>query len=128
MAAVELVTVLALLQYFFFGLAVGQARGKYGIKAPAITGDPIFERVYRVQMNTLEVLIIFLPALWMAAHHMNSTYVALIGAVYIIGRFIYWRSYVNDPSTRSLGFALSMLPTLILVVITAVGLVREAIR
>ena len=79
MIPVEIVTALALLQYLVFGVLVGQARGKYGVRAPAVSGHEQFERVYRVQMNTLEVLIIFLPALWLAARYWSPLLVAGIG-------------------------------------------------
>jgi hypothetical protein len=67
MVWVELVTVAALLQYLVFGTLVSRARGKYGVKAPATTGNDMFERFYRVQMNTLELMVVLIPALWMAA-------------------------------------------------------------
>jgi uncharacterized membrane protein YecN with MAPEG domain len=121
----ELVIVLALLQYFFFSLLVGRARGRYGIKAPAVTGDPIFERYVRVHMNTLELLVMLLPALWIAGAFIAQPWIALLGGVYLIGRFIYLRSYVQAPEKRSLGFGLSVLPILILLVIGLVGALRS---
>lgn len=107
---VHAVAMLAVLQYLFFGGLVAMARGKYGVQAPAVTGDERFERVYRVQANTLELLVAFLPALYAAAHYWPAPYVAGAGAVYLIGRMLYWRAYVRDPATREIGFALSLLP------------------
>jgi glutathione S-transferase len=119
-------TLLALLQFFYFGMLVGRARGLYNIKAPAMSGNEVFERYFRVQMNTLEQLILLLPALWMASafRFIADYWIALLGVVYLIGRFIYLRSYVADPAKRSMGFALSSLPVLILIVIDIVGVIR----
>ena len=114
MHLVELVALLALLQFFVFGLLVGRARSKYDVKAPAIVGHEMFERAYRVQMNTLELLILLLPGLYLGATYWSPVYSAIAGAVYIVGRVIYWRSYMAEPKSRSLGFALSMGPILIL--------------
>jgi glutathione S-transferase len=124
MACVNLVTLCALLEYFVFIFLVGRARGQYGVKAPAITGHEVFERYFRVQQNTLELLIAFLPALWIAAQYWNPTWMAAIGAVFIIGRLLYLRGYVSDPKGRSFGFLLSALPILVLVGFGVVGAVR----
>jgi uncharacterized membrane protein YecN with MAPEG domain len=128
MALIEIVTVLALLQYLFFSIQVGQARQKYGVKAPAVTGHELFERAYRVQMNTLEVLVLFLPALWLAAQHWSPTLVAALGAVYLVGRGLYARSYVQDPASRGLGFVLSIGPAVTLLVAGLVGAVLAALK
>lgn len=114
MAWVLIVIVLALLQFQAFGFAVAKARGRYGVSAPATTGHPEFERYFRVQMNTLEQLILFLPAIWLFAQFVDPHWAAALGAVYLIGRLIYFASYVKDPKTRSLGFGLTALPTLIM--------------
>jgi glutathione S-transferase len=124
MACINLVTLGALLEYFLFIYLVGKARGDYGVKAPAITGHEMFERYFRVQQNTLELLIAFIPALWIAAQYWNPTWVAAIGAVFIIGRLLYLRGYVSDPKGRTLGFMLSAVPILILVGAGVVGAVR----
>lgn len=121
MAYVDLVGMLAVLQFFFFGFMTGAARRKSGLKAPAMTGSPKFERMYRVQTNTLETMVAFLPSLFIAAKYCSPIMVSLIGVVYIIGRFIYWRAYTQDPSTRGLGFMLSMFPTLVLILLAIVG-------
>ena len=116
MTYVEIVAALALLQYIGFSVQVGRARGLYGIHAPAVTGHPMFERQYRVQMNTLELLVVLLPSLWLAARHVPPLWVAGAGAVYLLGRLLYARAYARDPATRTLGFALSMLPLLFLLI------------
>jgi glutathione S-transferase len=114
MPYVAIVTVIALLQFFWFGWQVGVARGKYNIHAPAISGNEMFERVFRVHMNTLEQLIVFLPSLWIFAIYISPIWAAAIGAVFIIGRAVYARSYVKDPKGRSPGFAMSAIPQLLL--------------
>jgi uncharacterized membrane protein YecN with MAPEG domain len=114
MLLVEIVIALAALQLVFFSLKVGMARGKYNVQAPATTGNEIFERYYRVQMNTLEMLVVFIPAIWLFGEHIDARWAAGIGVIYLIGRFLYLRGYVADPKKRSTGFALSFLPTVIL--------------
>lgn len=121
MQLVHLVAILAVLQYFLFGKLVGDARSKSGLKAPAMTGDQGFERMHRVHMNTLETLVAFLPSLFLAAAYWSNLLVAALGAVYLVGRFVYWRAYVADPSKRLLGFALSAGPTILLAVLALVG-------
>jgi len=121
---VDLVAILAVIQFLFFSSMVGRARQRYGVKAPAVSGHEMFERAYRVQMNTLELLIAFLPALLIATKYWPQSWVAVVGAVYLIGRFIYWRSYTVDPASRALGFALSMLPVLALIIMAVAGIIR----
>ena len=113
---VAIVTVVALLQFFWFGWQVGVARGKYGIAAPATSGNEMFERVFRVHMNTLEQLVVFLPALWIFASFVSALWAAILGAVFIVGRAIYAVTYVKDPKKRSAGFALTALPELALLI------------
>ena len=120
---VEIITALVVLQYLFFIVLVGRARGRYGVKAPAVTGHEGFERAYRVQMNTLELMVALLPSMLIAARFWPAEWVAGIGAVYLIGRFIYWRAYVGNPASRTLGFLLSMLPILTLMVLALAGAV-----
>ena len=119
----HIVAILAVLQFFWFGILVGQARGKYGVKAPAVSGHEQFERVFRVQMNTLEQLVAFLPALFIAGWHWSNGWVAAIGLVYLVGRLVYWRSYVGDPARRGLGFLLTVGPTFVLLAAGLVGAV-----
>jgi uncharacterized membrane protein YecN with MAPEG domain len=125
MALVQLVAVLAILQFIAFAMLVGKARGTYGIKAPAVTGHDVFERYYRVQMNTLEQIVVFLPALWLGAQHLNPLWAAALGVVYLIGRQLYLRAYVSDPASRGLGFLLTFLPSVLLLLAALVGAVRS---
>lgn len=122
---VNMIAILALLQFIYFGILVGKARGKYNIDAPAVSGHPEFERYYRVQMNTLEMLVFFLPTLYLFAQYVSPVIAAALGAVYLIGRFLYQRSYVKDPKTRSLGFGLTILPTLGMALTTLVFIVMS---
>lgn len=124
MAWVELVTLLAVFQFFAFGGLVARARGRYGVKAPATTGHEMFERYYRVQMNTMETLILFLPSLWIAALYWSPPLMAAVGAVYLVGRMVYLRSYVADPAKRDVGYAISVAPAGILLLACVVGVVR----
>jgi glutathione S-transferase len=121
---VDIVGLLAVIQLLVFGVLVGRARGKYGVSAPATVGHPMFERYYRVQMNTVELLLVFLPGLWLAAKYWPPRYSAMLGAIYLVGRLVYLNSYVKDPKARSLGFSLSVLPTLVLVIAALVGAIR----
>lgn len=104
-----LVTLLSLLVYFWMSLQVGRARGKCGIHPPAMTGDQLMERAIRVQSNTLEWLPIFLPSLWLFALYWNDMVAAGLGAVWIIGRFLYSTGYMTDPAKRSTGFLIQFL-------------------
>ncbi|HEV8334736.1 MAG TPA: MAPEG family protein [Steroidobacteraceae bacterium] len=111
---VAIVTAVALLQFFWFGWQVGVARGKYNIPAPAISGNDVFERTFRVQMNTQEQLLVFLPALWIFASFISPLWAAVLGAIFIVGRAVYAVTYVKDPKSRSIGFALTAIPNLLL--------------
>ena len=128
MAWVTIVAMLALLEYFFFSIKVGQARGKYGVKAPATTGNEIFERYNRVHQNTMEQLVVFVPAMWLFATYVSANIAALLGLVFVVGRVLYMRGYVQDPSKRSLGFAVSAIPQLILLLGSVIGASLDWLR
>src|SRR3954467_12663915 len=128
MEYVALVSGLVLLQYVGFGFLVGNARGKYGVKAPAISGHEVFERHFRVQQNTLELLIVLLPAMWLFARYVSAPWAAGLGLVYFVGRIVYLRSYVADPASRSAGFGLSMLPVLAMVLGTMIAATLTLLR
>jgi uncharacterized membrane protein YecN with MAPEG domain len=116
MAWVDIVTVVALLQYIAFSWSVGRARGKFAVAAPATGGHPVFERYFRVHQNTAELLIAFLPALWLFALRVDAQWAAGLGLIYVAGRQLYFFSYTRDPKTRTLGFAMSSLPILVMLV------------
>lgn len=109
-----LVTIAATLFTLIVSLRVGGMRPKKHIDAPATTGDEEFERAFRVHYNTIEQLVIFLPALWLAVAVLGDTWTGAIGAVWVIGRIIYSRAYMADPSGRAPGIVITMLPTAVL--------------
>jgi uncharacterized MAPEG superfamily protein len=112
---VALVVLVALLEYIVFGMLVGRARGRYGVNAPAVTGHEIFERYHRVHQNTLELLVVFVPAIWLFAAYVDAGWAAALGLVYVAGRILYLRGYVAGPEKREIGFGLSVLPIIALV-------------
>ena len=124
MPYVALVTVIALLEFFLFGVLVARARGRYGVAAPATSGNEIFERYFRVQMNTLEQLVLFLPLLWIFASYVSPLWAAGLGAVFILGRAIYAASYIRDPKSRGPGFALTAFPVFALMIGTLIWAVK----
>ena len=109
-----LVTCLAILVYFFTSIQVARARVKFGIKVPAISGNPDFERVFRVQMNTLEWLPIFLPSLWLFAIYNSDPIAAALGLVWIVGRILYMTGYPQAAEKRGPGFAIQATAAIIL--------------
>jgi glutathione S-transferase len=104
-----LVTCLAIAFYFYTSILVSRARAKFGVKLPAISGNPDFERVFRVQMNTLEWMPIFLPSLWLFAIYISDPIAAALGVVWIIGRILYVIGYSQAVAKRGRGFAVQTL-------------------
>ena len=109
-----LVTLLAILVYFFSSILVSRARGKFGVKLPAISGNSDFERVFRAQMNTLEWLPMFLPSLWLFAIYVGDDAAAALGLVWVVGRILYVLGYAKAVAKRSTGFAIQALATIAL--------------
>jgi glutathione S-transferase len=109
-----IVTCLAILFYFFTTVQVSKARAAFGIKAPAITGNADFERVFRVQMNTLEWIPIFLPSLWLFAIYVSDWLAAVIGLVWIAGRILYLIGYSKAADKRGNGFGIQALAAAVL--------------
>jgi glutathione S-transferase len=107
MHAVALIILLALLEFMALGGMVGYARGKYGVKAPAITGHEVFERHFRVHYNTMEQLVVFIPSIWLFATYISTSWATILGAVFIVGRVLYAVGYVRDPKKREFGSFLS---------------------
>ena len=120
-ALVVLLTVLLLFGVMF---VVGRARMKYGIKAPATSGHPGFERAYRVQMNTLEGTVMFLPTLWLAAHYGFAGWAGIAGLFWIVGRVWYAAGYLQEAARREGGFMLSMLAWAAVLIMAVVGVIR----
>ena len=119
-----LVTLGALALYLAMLYRAGKARERTGLKAPATTGHPDFERAYRVQMNTLEVMPLFLPPLWLAAFYIDDRFAALVGLVWIVGRFLYMQGYTADPAKRGVGFAIQGVAVCVLYATALIGVVR----
>lgn len=109
MLTVALVTLLILIQYSYFFMRVGMARGKDTVVAPATSGDEIFERRFRIQMNTLEQMAITLPTMWLCAHFFRADVAAILGTAFIVGRALYSSSYAKDPKKRGAGFGIGFL-------------------
>ena len=122
---IGLVTLAALFFYFWTGLRVAQERQKHKIAAPAMTGHPEVERAIRVQANTLEWLPLFLVSLWMfaAAWPQWSWIGALVGVVWIAGRFMYMQGYMEDPGKRSQGFLVQGIAVLVLFLGSLIGVI-----
>jgi uncharacterized MAPEG superfamily protein len=114
MEFVAFVIALALLEYAAFGMLVGWARGKYRVAAPAIGGHPVFERYFRAHQNTMEQLVAFVPAAWLFGTYVNPNWAGWLGLVFVVGRVVYLVGYVADPAKREIGFAMSSLPVVIL--------------
>jgi len=120
----EAVTLLTLLVYLVVSLNVARARGKYGVKAPAVTGNEHFERAYRVQMNTLEQMVFFLPSMWLYALLLTDKGAAVGGLIWVIGRMIYSVSYVRNPASRGVGFTISFIAEIGLFLGAAYGVIK----
>lgn len=124
MEIIAIITALALVEYIIFGAQVGAARGKYNVPAPATTGNEIFERFNRVQQNTLEQLIIFVPSLWIFAQYTSVKGAAGLGVLFILARAIYAISYVADPAKRSAGFLIGFIANTALVLGSLYGAIK----
>jgi len=122
-----LVILLTVLLQFGTMYAVGHARGKYGIHAPATSGHPAFERAYRVQMNTLESTVMFLPTLWLATHYGYVQWAGIAGLVWVIGRVWYALAYLGDASKRGAGYMVGMVGWAALLVMGVLGFGRALI-
>lgn len=125
------VTILAIILYMIMAVRVGSMRSKHNVQAPAVTGHPEFERTYRVQVNTLESMPVFLPGLWLATAFFSSRVTvvwwlpAACGALWIIGRYLYMQGYMSDASKRSNGFLLSAIAQIVLLVLAVIGIVMS---
>ncbi|GAA6139323.1 hypothetical protein NBRC116583_30700 [Arenicella sp. 4NH20-0111] len=126
MLTVALVTLLILLQYMYFTLQAGMSRGSE-IKAPATSGSEAFERKLRVQLNTLEQMMVTLPAMWLCAHFFRWDVAAVLGAAFIVGRFIYASAYVKDPTKRAPGFIIGFFANVLLILCSLWGVVSQLV-
>ena len=128
MPVVHIVLALALLEFFYFCLAVARARDTYKVPPPATTGNEVFERYFRVQMNTLEQLVIFVPAILLFGWYVNAWLAALLGVLFVVGRAFYFRGYVRAPKDRHFGFMLSVVPNMTLLVGGLLGALWSLVR
>jgi uncharacterized membrane protein YecN with MAPEG domain len=119
-----LVILAALLEYMVFGFLVGGARARYKISAPATSGHPDFERTFRVHYNTLEMLVVFVPAIWLFGMYLNPRWGAIIGVVFVVGRALYAIGYLRAAEKRELGAMLSFASLAVLLVGAVIGVVR----
>jgi glutathione S-transferase len=120
----DLITCLALIVYIWNFASVGRARSTYKIEAPAVTGNPDFERVFRVQQNMVEQLIIFLPLLWIFSMTLSPLWGGVVGAIWVIGRILYSIGYYAKAASRGPGFMISALSSLVLLIGSLVGTIR----
>ncbi len=123
-----LITALSLLVYVWNLVMVGRARGRYKLDAPATTGHPEFERVFRVQQNTVENLALYLPALWLFAAFVSDRWAAAIGLAWIVGRVIYARGYYTEASRRGTGFVISGIADVTLLAGALIGIVVQIVK
>lgn len=121
---VALVTLFSLILLLATGIGVARARVKYGVAAPATTGHEVFERHFRVQMNTLEQIIVFLPALWLFAVYCNDPFAAMLGVIWLVGCVLYMVGYVRDPKQRGAGFGIAALASMVLLIGALAGVLR----
>lgn len=119
----SLVTALTLLVYQMTTFNVGRARVKYKVPPPQMTGDPNFERVVRVQQNTLEQVVFFLPTLWLFSFYVSPLWGAGIGAIWLVGRIAYAWGYYQAAEKRTIGFAISLLSAAVLLLGAIAGII-----
>ena len=124
----SLITVSALILYFVVTINVGRARFKHKVSPPQMTGSPDFERVLRVQQNTLEQMILFLPSLWLFSQFISPIWGAGIGAVWIIGRILFAWGYYQAAEKRAAGFGISTLATLALLGGSLTGIIMSLLK
>jgi glutathione S-transferase len=122
---IALVVLLSVLEFMVFGFLVGGARARYKIQAPATSGHPIFERTFRVHYNTLELLVVFIPAIWLFGMYLNPRWGAIIGVVFLVGRALYAAGYIRAPEKREMGAMLSFAAVAVLLFGAIFGVVRS---
>lgn len=122
-----LVTLLTVILVFATAMNVGRARGKYNVKAPATTGNPMFERAFRVQMNTIEYAVMFVPALWLFAAYVSVMWAGVVGVIWLAGRVWYAVGYMEDPKKRGPGYGISFFALIALMAGSLIGIVLKMI-
>ncbi|ALF56007.1 membrane protein [Nostoc piscinale CENA21] len=124
----SLITALTLVLYSVITINVGRARAKYKVMPPQMTGDPNFERVLRVQQNTLEQTILFLPGLWLFSIYINPLWGAVIGAIWLIGRIVYAWGYYQAAEKRMIGFAITTVSGMVLLLGSLIGIILALVK
>lgn len=127
MAWVHLVIGLALVEFLVFGTAVARARVRYQVPAPAMSGDPAFERCFRAHMNTLEQLVVFIPSILLFAHYLSPYIAAALGALFVLGRALYFQGYVKAAERRHPGFLVGGIASLVLLIGGIFGALRALV-
>ena len=125
---VSLITALTLLVYLILTINVVRARTKYKVPAPQMTGNLDFERVLRVQQNTLEQLILFLPGLWLFSFYISPLWGAGIGAVWLVGRIAYAWGYYQAAKKRIIGFGISFISSVVLILGSLIGIILSLMQ
>ena len=118
MEYVTIVILLALIQYVWFSIQVGRARGRFEVQVPATSGNDGFERYFRAHQNTTERLVVFLPAIFACGYFVNSLFAALMGLVFITGRGLYFRGYTDPEKSRTAGFAIGESANILMILST----------
>jgi glutathione S-transferase len=121
---IALVVLLAVFEFMVFGFLVGSARARYKVSAPATSGHPAFERTFRVHYNTLEMLVVFIPAIWLFGMYLNPRWGAIIGALFLLGRALYAIGYIRAPEKRELGALQSFASLAVLLLGALYGVIR----
>jgi glutathione S-transferase len=120
-----LITALSMLLFAVVTRMVGVARGRYKVAVPATSGHPDFERYYRVQQNTLEQLMLFLPSLWLFAAYVSPEWAGALGAVWLVGRVLFARGYYRETKKRVPGFIIGIATTSILLLGGLIGILMQ---
>ena len=125
MELIALIILLALAQYVYFSLRVGAARARFGVDAPRTSGDDRWERLYRVQMNTLEQLAVTLPAMWLCAYYYKPMVAAGLGLLFFLGRLLYRVAYMRDPGSRGPGMIIGFFANIAMIILAAWGVIAQ---
>ncbi len=125
MAFVTVIVLLALVEYLYFSVAVGRARARHGVEAPSVSGDEHFERFHRAHQNTLEQLVVFVPAIYAAAFYANALLAVALGVVWLVARAHYFRSYIAEPARRGIGMIVTVVASMLLIAAALIGAVRQ---
>jgi len=123
MNTVYLVILLALIQFMYFTALTGLKRDKYGVNAPSTTGNETWERIFRVQQNTMEQLVMFIPGMLAFAYFVSPKWALLPGVLFLVGRQLYSFQYVSNPKKRGPGMGLTLLSNVALILGALIGLI-----